>query len=137
MLFKGVIMEKERKGKYRGATTFLQRKLMIESYLATHNITKSCNRAGVSINTFQRWYPRYLKSGLEGIKSPKSHVNKHLEKIDRKYKNRVIELKKEHALWGRRTIAFLLRNENNGKNIISPSGVQKVLEKAGLWRNKS
>lgn len=130
-------MEKEKKGKYRGATTFLQRKLMIESYLGTHNITKSCNRAGVSINTFRRWYPRYLKSGLEGIKSPKSHVNKDLGKIDKRYKNRVIELKKKHLLWGRRTIAFIIRNENNGKNIISPSGVQKVLEKAGLWGNKS
>ena len=136
-LFERVIMEKERRGKYQGTTTFSQRKLMIESYLETHNITKSCNRAGVSINTFRRWYPRYLKSGLEGIKSPKSHVNKHLGKIDRKYKNRVIDLKKKHPLWGRRTIAFLMRNENNGKNIISPSGVQKVLEKAGLWGNKS
>lgn len=129
-------MEKERKGKYWGPTAFLQRKLMIESYLETHNITKSCKKAGVSINTFRRWYPRYLKSGLEEIKNPKSHVNKHLGKIDKKYKNRVIELKKEHPLWGRRTIAFLC-NENYDKNIISPSGVQKVLEKAGLWKNKS
>jgi len=136
-LFEGVIMEKGKKGKYQRTTTFLQKKLMIESYLETHNITKSCNRAGVSINTFRRWYSRYLKSGLEGIKNPKSHVNKHLGKIDKKYKNRVIELKKEHPLWGRRTIAFLIRNENNGKNIISPSGVQKVLEKADLWGNKS
>ncbi len=130
-------MGKESEGKYRGITTFLQRKLMIENYLETQNITKSCNKAGVSTNTFRRWYPRYLKSGLEGIKSPKSHINKDLGKIDKKYKNRVIELKKLHPLWGRRTIAFIIRNENNGKNIISPSGVQKVLEKAGLWGNKS
>jgi len=130
-------MEKEKKGKDRGTTTFLQRKLMIESYLNTHNITKSCNKAEVSINTFRRWYPRYLKSGLEGIKNPKSHINKHLGKIDKKYKNRVIELKKKHPLWGRRTIAFFMRTENNGKSIISPSGVQKVLEKAHLWKNKS
>jgi len=130
-------MEKEKKGKYRGTTTFLQRKLMIESYLNTHNITKSCNRAGVSVNTFRRWYRRYIEYGLEGIKNAKSHINKHLGKIDKKYKNRVIELKKEHPLWGRRTIAFVIYNENNGKNIISPSGVQKVLEKAGLWENKS
>ena len=128
-------MEKEKKGKDRGTTTFLQRKLMIESYLDTHNITKSCNKAEVSINTFRRWYTRYLESGLEGIKNQKSHINKHLGKIDEKYKNRVIELKKKHHLWGRRTIALVISNENNGKKIISPSGVQKVLEKAGLWRD--
>jgi len=137
LLFKGIIMEKEKEGEYRGITTFLQRKVMIESYLNTHNITKSCNIAGVSKNTFRRWYPRYLKSGLEGIKNPKSHINKHLGKIDKKYKNRVIELKKKHPLWGRRTIAFFMRTENNGKKLISPSGVQKVLEKANLWKNKS
>jgi len=72
----------------------------------------------------------------KGIKNSKSHINKHLGKIDKKYKDRVIELKKEHPLWGCRTIAFLILNENNGQNIISPSGVQKVLEKAGLWGNK-
>jgi len=130
-------MEKDRRRKYRGITTFLQRKLMIESYLETHNITKSCNKAGVSINTFRRWYPRYLRNGLEGIKHPKSHVNKHLGKIDGKYKNRIIELKKKHHLWGRRTIAFIISNENNSKKIVSPSGVQKILEKAALWGNKS
>ncbi len=130
-------MEKEDKEKHRGITSFLQRKLMIESYLETHNVTKSCNKAGVSINTFRRWYPRYIEYGIKGIIKPKSHINKRLGKIDEKIKNRVIELKKQHPLWGRRTISFIIRNENNGKNIISPSGVQKVLEKAGLWGNKS
>jgi transposase len=130
-------MKKEEiRRKYRRPTTFLQRKLMIETYLDTHNITKSCRKAGVAINTFRRWYPRYLESGLEGIKKPKSHINKHLERINKKYKNRVIELKKKHPHWGRRTIASVICNENNGKKIISPSEVQKVLEKADMWKNK-
>jgi len=127
---------KEEKRKYRGFTTFLQRKLMIEIYLDTHNITKSCHMAGVAINTFRRWYPRYLEGGLEGIKKAKCHTNKHLGRIIEKYKDRIIELKKKHPLWGRRTIASVICNENNGKKIISPSGVQKILENAGLWKNK-
>jgi len=129
-------MKKEERRKYRRPTTFLQRKLMIETYLDTHNITKSCRKAGVAINTFRRWHPRYLESGLEGIKKPKSHINKHLERINEKYKNRVIELKKKHPQWGRRTIASVICNENKGKRIISPSGIQKVLEKVSLWKNK-
>ena len=130
-------MKKEEiRRKYRRPTTFLQRKLMIETYLDTHNITKSCRKAGVAINTFRRWYPRYLESGLEGIKKTKSHINKHLERINEKYKNRAIELKKKHPQWGRRTIASVICNENNGKKIISPSEVQKVLEKADMWKNK-
>lgn len=128
-------MKKEERRKYRRLTTFLQRKSMIETYLETHNINQSCRKARVAINTFRRWYPRYLESGLEGIKKPKSHINKHLERINKKYKDRTIELKKKHPHWGRRTIASIIRDENNGKKIISPSGVQKILEKAGLWKN--
>jgi len=126
---------KEEKRKYHRPTTILQRKLMIKVYLETHNITQSCRKAGVAINTFRRWYPRYLKSGLEGIKKARYHNNKHLGRINEKYKDRIIELKKKHPLWGRRTITLVIRNENNGKKIISPSGVQKILEKAGLWKN--
>ena len=130
-------MKKEEiRRKYRRPTTFLQRKLMMETYLDTHNITKSCRKAGVAINTFRRWYPCYLESGLEGIKKTKSHINKHLERINEKYKNRAIELKKKHPQWGRRTIASVICNENNVKKIISPSEVQKVLEKADMWKNK-
>jgi len=126
---------KEEKRKDHRPTTFLQRKLMVRAYLETHNITKSCRKAGVAINTFRRWYPRYLESGLEGIKKPKSHINIHLGRISKIYKNRVIDLKKKHPQWGRRTIASVICNK--GKKIISPSGVQKVLEEAGLWeKNK-
>ena len=130
-------MKKEERKKYYGPTTFLQRILMIETYLGTHNISKSCRKAGVAINTFRRWYPRYLKDGVEGIEKPKSHINLHLERIDKKYRNQVIELKKKHPWWGRRTIACIICSKNNDKKIVSPSGVQKILEKAGLWKNKS
>ncbi|MEA1964375.1 MAG: helix-turn-helix domain-containing protein [Candidatus Aerophobetes bacterium] len=129
-------MKKEERRKYRRLTTFLQRKLMIETYLETHNITQSCRKSRVAINTFRRWYPRYLEGGLEGIKKPKTHTNKQLGRIEEKYKNRIIELKKKHPKWGRRTIASIIRNENNGKRIISPSGVQKILEKADLWKKE-
>src|SRR5665648_16398 len=127
---------KEEKRKYHRSTTFLQRKLLIETYLETHNITQSCRKAGVAINTFRRWYPRYLKDELEGIKKHKSHISIHFGRISEIYKNRVIYLKKKHPLWGRRTIALVICNENNGKKIISTSGVQKILEKAGLWEKE-
>ena len=129
-------MKKDKRRKYYEPTTFLQRKLMIETYLNTYNISKSCRMAGVAINTFRRWYSRYIEDGLEGIKKPKSHVNKQLGRINEKYKNEVIELKKKHPQWGRRTIAYIISNKNNGKRIISPSGVQKILERANLWKNK-
>ena len=106
---------------------------MIEIYLKTHNISESCKRAELSRNTFRRWYPRYLKQGIEGIRESKKHIRKNLGKVPEKYACRVIELKKKNSNWGRRTIASVIREENNGKKVISPGGVQKVLERAGLW----
>ena len=122
--------------KYIRLTTFAQRRLMIEIYLKTHNISQSCKRAKLSINTFRRWYPRYLEQGLKGIRIPKKHMRKNLGRVAEKYAYRAIELKKKNPNWGRRTIASVIREENNGKKVISPGGVQKVLERAGLWGKK-
>lgn len=127
-------MKEQRKVKrYISPTTFAQRRLMIEIYLKTYNISQSCKRAGLSINTFRRWYPRYLEQGVEGIKRPKRRIRKNLGRVPEKYAYRVIELKKKNSNWGRRTIASVISEENNNKNVISPGGVQKVLERAGLW----
>ena len=130
-------MKEERKIKrYIRPTTFTQRRLMVELYLKTHNISYSCKNARVSINTFRRWYPRYLEQGIEGIREQKKHIRKNLGRVPEKYACRVIELKKKNPNWGRRTIASVIREENNGKKVISPRGVQKVLERAGLWDKK-
>ncbi|MCJ7789641.1 MAG: helix-turn-helix domain-containing protein [Candidatus Atribacteria bacterium] len=127
-------MKKERKVKrYIRTTTFAQRKLMVEIYLKTHNISESCKRAELSRNTFRRWYPRYLKQGIKGIREPKKHIRKNLGRVPEKYACRVIELKKKNPNWGRRTIASIIIKENNNKKVISPGGVQKVLVRAGLW----
>ena len=122
--------------RYIGPTTFAQRRLMVELYLKTHNISYSCRNARVSINTFRRWYPRYLEQGMEGIRRPKKHIRKNLGRVPEKYACRIIELKKKNPSWGRRTIASVIIKENNNKKVISPGGVQKVLERAGLWGKK-
>lgn len=130
-------MKEKRKTKRSiSPTTFTQRKLMIELYLNTHNISYSCKMAKVSINTFRRWYPRYLQQGIEGIREPKKRIRKNLGRVSEKYALRAIELKKKNPNWGRRTIASVIVKENNNKKVISPGGAQKVLERAGLWDKK-
>ena len=126
---------KEKVKKYIKLTTFEQRKLLIDTYLKTHNISLSCKKAGVSLNTFRKWYGRYVKYGIEGIRKPGKHIRKNLGRIPEKYALRAIELKKKNPKWGRRTITSVIRRENNN-NVISPGGVQKVLERAGLWNKK-
>lgn len=130
-------MKEERKVKrYIKPTIFTQRRLMIQTYLKTQNINQSCRKAQVSINTFRRWYPRYLEQGIEGIRKPKKHIRKNLGRVPEKYASRAIELKKKNPNWGRRTIASVIVKENNNEKVISPGGVQKVLERAGLWDKK-
>ncbi|HAJ33172.1 MAG TPA: hypothetical protein DCK79_07340 [Candidatus Atribacteria bacterium] len=130
-------MKEERKvEKHIRSTTFTQRKLMIETYQETHNISFSCRKVELSINTFRRWYPRYLEQGMEGIREPKKHIRKNLGRVPEKYACRAIELKKKNPSWGRRTIASVIVKENNNKKVISPGGVQKVLERARLWGKK-
>lgn len=123
---------KEKVKKYIKLTTFEQRKLMINAYLKTHNISQSCRMAEVSLNTFRKWYIRYLEHGIEGIKKPKKHMRKKLGRVPEKYAIRAIELKKKNPKWGRRTIASVINGENKD-NVISPGGVQKLLVRAGLW----
>ena len=118
--------------KYIKFTTFEQRKLLIDTYLKTHNISLSCKKAGVSLNTFRKWYGRYVKYGIEGIRKPMKHIRKNLGRISEKYALRAIELKKKNPKWGRRTIGLVMNRENKS-NVISPGGVQRVLERAGLW----
>jgi len=130
-------MKEEKKViKYIKPTNFTQRKLMIETYQKTHNISFSCRKAQVSINTFRRWYPRYLEQDIEGIRRPKKRTRKNLGRVPEKYACRIIKLKKKNPNWGRRTIASVVVKENNNKKVISPGGVQKVLERAGLWGKK-
>jgi len=118
--------------KYIKLTTFEQRKLLIDTFLKTHNISLSCKKIGVSLNTFRRWYERFVRYGIEGIRKPRKHIRKNLGRIPEKYALRVIELKKINPKWGRRTIASVINGENNSK-VISPGGVQNILERAGLW----
>ena len=123
---------KEKVKKCIRLTTFEQRKLLINTFLKTHNINLSCKKAGVSLNTFRKWYWRYMEYGIECIRKPRKHIRKNLGRIPEKYALRVIELKKINPNWGRRTIAKVLNGETK-INVISPGGVQKVLERAGLW----
>jgi len=118
--------------KYIKLTTFEQRKLLIATYLKTHNISHSCRKAGVALNTFRKWYERYVEYGIEGIRKPRKHTRKNLSRVPEKYALRVVELKKINPKWGRRTIASVINGENKS-NVISPGGVQKVLERVGLW----
>ena len=117
-------------------TTFKQRKFLINTFLETHNMNLSCKKAGVSLNTFRKWYKRFKENGIEGIRNHRKHIRKNLGRVSENLSLRVIELRKKNSKWGRRTIASAINRENDS-HVISPGGVQKVLERSGFWHRKA
>jgi transposase len=127
-----MIMNEKRNSVYYRNTTFPQRKLMIETYLAAGSVKKAVEIARVSRTTFYRWRPRYEKKGEEGLEN-KSKRPKKLRTVSEEIAERVISMKKAHPKWGRHRIANELKKENNWEPLISPTGVRNVLIRAGLW----
>ncbi|MGC9337785.1 MAG: helix-turn-helix domain-containing protein [Candidatus Cloacimonadia bacterium] len=118
---------------YYGFTTFQQRKLIVDTYRETGKIEKAIEKAKVGWCTFYRWYPRYEERGYTDLKEEKSRAPKNPNTVDPVYAARAIEFKKEHPDWRRRTIAYMIRKEHDWSPVISPSGVRKVLIRAGMW----
>jgi len=86
-------------------TTFPQRKLLFQTWEATGNIKKACQRAHVCQNTFYRWKPRFLAGGYDALSTFKSHAPKNPSRTSRAVEQQVIALRKAHPKLGKRSIA--------------------------------
>ena len=114
-------------------TTFPQRKLLFQTWEATGNIKKACQRAHVCHNTFYRWKPRFLEGGYEALSTFKSHAPKNPRSTSRTVEEQVIALRKAHPKLGKRSIANELTKRNNWTPLVSPNTVQRILKENGLW----
>ena len=113
-------------------TTFPQRKLLFQTWEATGNIKKACQRAHVCQNTFYRWKPRFLEGGYEALSTFESHAPKNPRRTSRAVEQQVIALRKTHPKLGKRSIANELTKRNNWTPLVSPNTVQRILKDAGL-----
>jgi transposase len=114
-------------------TTFPQRKLLFQTWEATGNIKKACQRAHVCHNTFYRWKPRFLEGGYEALSTFESHAPKNPRRTSRAVEQQVIALRKAHPKFGKRSIANELTKRNNWTQLVSPNTVQRILKETGLW----
>ena len=113
-------------------TTFPQRKLLFQTWEATRNIKKACQRAHVCQNTFYRWKPRFLEGGYKALSTFESHAPKNPRRTSRAVEQQVIALRKAHPKLGKRSIANELTKRNNWVPLVSPNTVQRILKDAGL-----
>lgn len=114
-------------------TTADQRRLLFERWEATGNVTKACQCAHVSRQTFYVWLPRFRAEGYAGLLSCGSHAPQHPQRIAPAVEQRVIALRQQHASWGKQRIADELSKENQFVPLASRGTVRRILVDAGLW----
>jgi transposase len=118
---------------YYGYTTYQQRKLLFETWEETGQITLACQKAHVSRGLFYYWKARFEEKGYAGLEEYESREAHKLNKKDESIEQKVVEIRKDHADWGKRRIADEMTKANHWEPIISPNTVRRILDTAGLW----
>ncbi len=118
---------------YLPRATAQQRKLLFETWEATGSVTKASARAHLSRTTFYWWKPRFDAYGYAGLGEPRKTVRKHQERIGPAIAEQVIQMRQEHADWGKKRIAHELAKAHHWVPVVSHSTVKRILREAGLW----
>ena len=132
----GVIMASN-KGSYYPRTTAQQRILLFRTWEETDNIDEACRVASVSRRTFYIWRPRFEASGYEGLVAYESRAPKEPFRTPADVEQQVIKLRRENPDWGKERIAKALAEANNAESSASPNTIRRILQDAGLWKNRS
>ena len=114
-------------------TTAGQRKLLFETWEASHDVTVSCQRAHVARGTFYYWQPRFETGGYAALEHCQSHAAKEPARTEPDIEQRVIDLRRQNPRWGKRRIADELAKANRWEPLLSPNTVKRILIDAGLW----
>ena len=114
-------------------TTAGQRKLLFETWEASHDVTVSCRRAHVARGTFYYWQPRFETGGYAALEHCQSHAAKEPAHTAPDIEQRVIDLRRQNPRWGKRRVADELAKANRWEPLLSPNTVKRILIDAGLW----
>ena len=117
---------------YFPPTSYQQRCLLFETWEATGSVKTACEKAQVSKQTFYYWLARFQAEGYAGL-AGRSRAPKDPYRTPDEIVQQVLELKREHADWGKRRIADELAKRNSWVPVVSPNTVRRMLREAGLW----
>ena len=118
---------------YFPRTTADQRKLLFETWEASHDVTVSCQRAHVARGTFYYWQSRFETGGYAALEYSQSHAAKEPVRTAADIEQRVIDLRRQNPRWGKRRIADELAKANRWEPLLSPNTVKWILIDDGLW----
>jgi transposase len=87
----------------------------------------------VSRRLFYYWKPRFEKEGYAGLEAFASRVAHKLNYKSPAIEAAVIQLRRQHADWGKARIAHEMAKANNWVPVVSPNTVKRMLQEADLW----
>lgn len=114
-------------------TTGQQRKLLFETWEATGSVSEACRQAHVGRGTFYYWKARFDEHGYAGLEAFAPRAPKKPARTASVIEQKVLELRREHADWGKKRIADEIAKGNNWVPLVSPNTVRRILQQAGLW----
>ena len=123
---------------YFRPTTVQQRRLLFETYEATHDVREACGTAHVGRGTFYYWWPRYQAGGYEALEQELSRAphRTRIPPIAEAIVEEVIAYKQAQPQAGYRSVANGIRQAHQYQPVIGPTKVRRILLAAGLVKPK-
>ena len=97
-------------------------------YEQTGKVSQVCSEFGISRKTFYKWWPRYAKEGLPGLKDRSKRPRSHPKMVPKGIAELIVKLRHK-SRYGPRRLAFYLERDYQVK--LSVYAVYKVLVRAG------
>lgn len=128
------ISEKQ-KALQRGGPHIRHARAGCTSWEATGSVVEACRKAYVGRGTFYYWKPRFEAEGYAGLETyKKKGPEPGSVGLSAEVKQKVIEMRRKHADWGKHRFSDEMATANNWVTVISPNTVRRVLEEAKLWK---
>lgn len=91
------------------------------------NVSQVCREFGISRKTFYKWWPRYIKEGLGGLRDRSRRPRSHPNTVPKEIAQLILKLRHK-SRYGPRRLAFYLERDYGIK--ISVYGIYRVLVRA-------
>ena len=113
-----------------------QRMEFVMKALSSSDFGRLCRDFGISRKTGYKWKERFMSHGLAGLHEQSRKPLSHAQQLPEAVVCEMVRLKQAHPHWGPRKIRELYRRAHRATEPPSESSFKRVLERAGLIRER-
>jgi transposase InsO family protein len=96
------------------------------------SLAELCRRYGVSRKTGYKWLERYETQGISGLEDQSRAPHKHPNEVVKEVAEAVVDLRREHPLWGPEKLHARLAQDMPEIQWPAPSTIGELLKRRGL-----